>query len=118
MYILLNFMHKGVFAVVWTTAVIAIAIGLTVHPIYVAYLLKVKFTEFYGVILRCLISCGIMTVVLYSLSMLFKTDRWLFFILVAVLYLIIGCIIQFIIVFNKEEKAKILGRFIKKLNAN
>lgn len=113
MYFLIKYTNLGVYAVVWTTAVIFTFINSAANPIYMAHCLKVKWYTFYPVMFRHIISCFIMTFVFCSISNLINPQRWITLIFAILLCCISGVIIHIFILFNSSEKDRIF-RFLQK----
>lgn len=104
MFILLKYTELGAYAVVGTTTVIMIFINLITNPLYMTCCLKIKWYSFYPTILRYLLFCFICTSTLkFSLGK-FISASWMNLIGFGFCICIVGVILYFIIVLNKEEK--------------
>ena len=109
MYFLIKYTSLGVYAVVWTTAVLMGIINLILHPYYIAKVLKFPRGVFYPVIMRCLIACAADTAVLYAASCLFKPTRWITFVVTVIVFGGLGFLVHLLCALTPEEKKMALG---------
>lgn len=114
MYILIKYTGLGVFAVVWTTAVISTTANLIVHPYYITKVMGVSWREFMFQIGRALLSCAIMTGVFWLIARALDPERWFTFIASAAVLTIPGVIVHAIIVLDREELGKIVQKIAQK----
>ena len=111
MYFLIKYTGLGVYAVVWTTAVLMTILNLILHPLYQSYILNIPKLTFYPVIGRCLLSCAALTAVFMALSRIYMPAGWIAFFITAGVYAVIGSILHIIIVATKEERVHMIRRF-------
>lgn len=115
MYLLIKYTNLGVYAIVWTTAVILTFINLVTNPLYMTYCLKVKWYTFYPSIFEHIFSCIVMSVVFKVISNLINPQTWIALIFTALLCCIVGAVIHIFIVLNSSEKKRIFNVFKRKL---
>ena len=108
MYFLIKYTSLGVYAVVWTTAVIVSVLELVGHPLYAAHVLRVSYKTFYPCILRCLASCMAVTAVMMVMRCIYMPHSWLTFALCVLIYGIIGALVHILVALTKEEKAMLV----------
>lgn len=109
MYFLIKYTSLGVYAVVWTTAVLMSITNLIIHPFYIAKVLSFPRGIFYPVIVRCLIACAAVTAALYAASFIFRPQGWMSF---AVSVIILGCLgflVHLLFALTPDEKKMALG---------
>lgn len=115
MYVLIKYLHFGIFAVVGTTLVLESIIHLFAHPLYMAHVLRIPWHSFYPEILCSLLSIGLLSLAFVGLSKLYMPSSWLTLIACAIVYSAVGTALHFILVFNKQERAAIIAKVRKKL---
>lgn len=115
MFVLIRYTEMGIFAVVWTTAVLIFFINFVSNPIYMAHVLELPKTTFYPGIIRNVISCGVLTGVFKGLSLIYMPDSWLTLILCAVIYAGIGSVIHMVLVLNREEWGDLKKKALRRL---
>ena len=103
MYLLIHFTGMGVYAVVWTTVIVMMAINFGTNPLYMAHVLDVPWWTFYPAILRNLLSCAALTAVFKALSLLYTPSSWVTLILSAAMLGVIGCILHLLIVCSRDD---------------
>lgn len=120
MFILIRFFNFDVYGVVLTTTVLTWIVNFIFNPIYSAYCLKIKKTTFYPCLVRHIVSSALITGVFYLLSLAFYPSTWLELIIVALYCSLIGIIIHFAVVLNKNDWFIILSKLkiLPKKNAN
>lgn len=109
MYFLIRYTSLGVYAVVWTTAVLMAIINLGVHPYYIAKVLDLPRGMFYPVIIRCLAGCAAVTAVLYAASRLVRPSGWLTFAAAVIIFGCLGFLVHLLCALTPEEKKMALG---------
>lgn len=114
MFLLIRYTPLGVYAVVWTTAVITFVINEITNPLYMAHVLDVPWHTFYPDIFRNLFSCAVMLGVFRVLNMFFAPTTWIAFIGCAMLYAALGACIHLVIVFNVKDWGRVIGKIKKK----
>lgn len=110
MFFLLQYTNLGVYAVVWTTAVLSFLTSFVFNPIYCAVTLKLPWNTLFPLIIRHLMSCAIMTAVFVFITKIIEPSTWTGLILSAGLLIIIGTGIYVAILSNKEDRKKILNK--------
>lgn len=88
---------------------IAIVKNLTFTPIYAAICLNVKKTTFYKTIFAGILSSAVLTGTFMLINKFFNPSTWLSLILSAILCGILGIILNYLILFNKDERTRILS---------
>lgn len=104
MYFLLKYTNVGPYAIVVTTAVIMISINVFFNPTYAARCLNVSSFILYPTIFRHLISCGVMTIVFRFMSKIAHPSTWYGLIITAILMVMVGVAIHFVVVTSAPEK--------------
>ena len=116
MIVLIRYTSLGVYAVVWTTAVVMMIINFITNPLYIAHVLKLPALSFYPEIIRNVISCGLMTVVFMLITKLCAPTSWASFICCAIVDAAIGSMIHGFVSFNKCERQQLFNRVIQKMH--
>lgn len=110
MYILLKETYLGVYAVVGTTAVIMLFINFVTNPIYMAKCLNIKWTIFYPVIMKYILSIIVSLVFCSGVVRMFVVEHWGdLFLILGIETLLFVCIYIFMM-FNKNERDVMLQR--------
>ncbi|MEY8733655.1 lipopolysaccharide biosynthesis protein [Peribacillus frigoritolerans] len=115
-YIFIKYTDLGVYAVAGVSAILSLARMLFFVPIYSSIILKVKFFRFYKVILRGIFSLIILTFLFNIVNGALYIESWMSLIVICILSAILGYILNFLIIFNKEEKSKIYIFLKRKFN--
>lgn len=110
MFFLIKYTGLGIYAVVLTTAVISSIINMIFNPLYMSKCLDVKWNTFLIPMIRYIFSCLILTILFCTFSKLFMPSSWLGLILSALGYCIIGLMVHVFIVFNKNDRMKIIQK--------
>ena len=110
MYLLIKYTNLGVYTVAITTIVIMFLINLVFNPLYAAHCIKINSWFFYKILIVHLIASAVMAGSLFGLNYLMSTSSWLTLVLEGLLFVLIGTIIYFLIVFNIDEKRAIIGK--------
>lgn len=114
MFILIKFTDLGIYSVFLTTAFVMIIINGITNPIYMSYCLNLSIKTFYSVLIKHIFSCLIQTIVFLIITKQLHIYNWITLIFWAIICGVIGIIIHFIVVTNKDEKLKILNFIISK----
>lgn len=115
MYILLKGTNYGAYIVVGTSAFLSIVVHFIYVPIHSANNLSVRWSVFYPLIIRSLFACVITYFVFGVAGKLMQVDNW-FKLITKVGYLaVIGLLINYFILANKNQKKKALFLFISKI---
>ena len=107
MYLLITYTDLGIYAVVWTTALVMAVINFITNPLYMAHVLHMPLYSFYTNIIRNVIACGAITGIFKMLSNFYMPDNWCELILTALIYCLIGMIVHLMIVLNRQEWTKV-----------
>jgi len=105
----------GIFIIVGVSSLLTILLNLTFIPIYAAKCLDFKWHTFYPIILRNFISYALLSVILISAGVYFYADTWLKFISACTLAGLIGVVMNYFILFSKNERFKFKELIMKKL---
>ncbi len=108
MFILIHYTKLGVYSVTLTTSVIMFIISFIVNPIYMCKCLNIRKVTFYPTLLRHVLSATIMTFAFWGIATLINPSNWIGLILTALLCVICGMIIHFV-VFWKNPKTMLLS---------
>ena len=103
MYVLITYTKAGVYAVVWTTAVVMMVINFVTNPLYMAHVLELPLKTFYPEILRNVLSCACLTAVFRLLTSVYQPHTWLSLALTAAVLAVIGAGAHLLIVLRREE---------------
>ncbi len=109
MYVLIRFTGMGIYAVVWTTAAVMMAINLISNPLYMAHVLHLPWHTFYPGIIRNLLACSALTILFQAFARLYMPDNWLCLILCILLYAAAGCALHLAVVFGRRDWNRIKG---------
>lgn len=115
-FVLLNITNLGVFAVAGVSRVNGILGNLIFVPLYACKCLEIKWNTFYPIILRYLGTTVIMMATFYGIRNIYTVPiNWVTFICVCVIAGIVGCLINLILLFNKEERAVFTKKVTRKI---
>ena len=109
MYLLIKYAGMGVYAVAWTTVAVMSFINFVSNPIYMAHCLHVPTRTFYPDILRNALSCGVLTLLFHSFTLLYIPESWLTLILCAALCAVIGAPLHLYIACSRQQREKLLA---------
>ena len=115
MFFLIKYTPMGVYAVVWTTAVLLTILNFICHPLYETHVMNISWKTFYPTTIRCLISCAVLTGTFKLLSYVYMPKTWATFITTAMIYAFVGGILHIIIVANKAERQMIFNKIVRRL---
>jgi len=111
----LNIFKSGIMVIAGFSVITCLIKNLTFTPIYSAHCLGIKKTTFYSPIIQTILNALTMFVVFSIINKIVVIDSWKMLILVAIICGIIGICISFLIMFNKNEKKKIIKIIKQKL---
>ncbi len=117
-FILLKYTDLGVIAVAGVSSVTAMIKNITYTPMYSAHCLGASKKTFYPEIFRNLFVTILLLAFYYVISLLMPVNSWGGLFLAVFICGVIGCIINYIFLFSKEERSSFLGilkRIIKKV---
>ena len=113
-YILVKTTSWEIYAVAGVSSVLALLRIFVFVPLYAANSIKVPYITFYKPLLRGIASNVVMILIFYIIKRMFDINGWGTFMIVCVIAGIIGYITTFIILFNREEKKKVLSKLCKR----
>lgn len=99
----------GVYAVFLTTAVIMISINGIFNPIYMSRCLKLPWFSFYPVLLRHIVSCGIVTFIFKLIASMIHPLSWISLVVSVAVCCVIGGGVHFAVMFGPEACISIFG---------
>ncbi len=114
--VLIKHTNLGVIAVALVSSVTGAIKNLTYTPLYSAHCLGVKKTTFYPEIFRYLLVNLILLGIDYFVYSLFNIDSWMILILMIILCGAIGLIVNYLIMFSKEDRKYFIILIKKKLS--
>lgn len=114
-FLLLKFTSLGVYAVAGVSSVLWIFRIFLFVPTYAAHNVNVKWTTFYGPLLRGVVNIILTGGIFVLVSTFIETNTWLEFIVVCGICAIVGYIICFFIMFSKSERKKAVSAIKRKL---
>ena len=115
MFILIKYTNLGVYAVPITTAVIMFLINFCFNPVYACWCLGIKRTYFYPLIFKHLFATVLMCFVFKVISVLFNPGNWIGLVICAIIMVIIGTVVYFVITFDNEERVAIIKKIKNKI---
>lgn len=113
-FILLHLTNLGVYTVAGVSTTIAIIKYLTFTPLYSSHCLKVDKKTFYPTIIRYILTTLLMIVVFSLVRKIFIEISWINLILGAIICGILGAILNFLFLFNKNERKHIINKIKNK----
>lgn len=116
MYILLKITCYGAYIIVGTSAFLSIIVHYIYVPIHSANNLKVKWYIFYYEIVKSLIACGITLGVFKTIRNHYVPNSWGKIFLIVIFLSMIGLLINFVFITNKNQKKKIIYYINSKIN--
>lgn len=113
-FIFLNVTDWGIFAVAGVSKVVGLIVNLTYLPIYSAKCLKVKWTTFYPIIFRYMGTTLVMVAAFAVVRGIYGVaNSWISFLVLLCICGIIGCLINYFMLFNKEEHKIVNDRVLR-----
>lgn len=97
MYVLIKYFDLGIHAVVWTTVVLMTAVNFIAHPLYAAHCLGRKWTAFYLVILKNVLSGTVLFFLFRWMASLYMPDTWGTLFGTALVYAAVGAVVHAIL---------------------
>ena len=107
-YILLSTTKLGVYAVAGVSSILLLFRVLIFAPMYAAHNLKIRYFTFYPTLFKGIASSCVILVVYVILKMLLPVYGWIQLLFLAVIGGGIGYFIVFVMLFNKEERKRII----------
>lgn len=116
--ILLKTTNLGLYAIAGASSFYWILKILIFNPINAAYNLKIKWNTFYPPFIKAIMCLLIIMSIFYIGNTFMIINSWLNLIIIAIIFGIIGYIVNFIILLNKEEKEKVINIVKRKIEKN
>lgn len=115
-FILLNVTNLGIFAVAGVSRVTGILGNLIFVPLCACRCLKVKWSTFYPIIFRYMGTTAMMALVFYGIRMIYRLPmNWFTFFVVCMIAGGVGVLINFFVLFNVNERARMLAIINRKI---
>lgn len=114
-FILLQFTDLGIIAVAGVSSMTAIVKNLIYTPLYSAHCLGVKKTIFYPEIVRYLIVSVVLTIIYFGFYSLIPVNSWAILILMVFVCGIVGVIVNYFLVFNKNDRMNFINIIKRKI---
>lgn len=115
-FILLNTTSLGIYAVAGVSKATGILGNLFFIPIYACKCLKVKWNTFYPIILRYMGTTILMMAVFFGIRMIYTLPmNWITFIIVCGIAGVAGCLINFFILLDVNERAILKNKIMSKV---
>lgn len=111
-FLCLKFTDLGIYAIVGISSIFGMIRNLTFTPIYAAKCLDKPFWTFYPVILKNLLNIVVLITIYSAVRYLLPVESWSNLIVNGVINLLIGIVVTYSLVLNKDEKQKVLT-FVK-----
>lgn len=111
-FLCLKFTNLGVYAIVGVSSIFGMIRNLAFTPIYAARCLDKPFWTFYPVIFKNLLNIVILIAIYSGVRYLLPVESWSNLIANGVINLLIGVVVTYTLVLNRDEKQKVLT-FVK-----
>ncbi len=108
-YVLLQYFNLGVYTVAGVSAVLVLGRMLFFVPIYSAYILKLSLFTFYKFLIRGFLSLIVISIIFFIISLVIDINSWWSLVVVCSSMGTIGYFINFLLIFNKEEKRTVIN---------
>jgi len=113
---LLKTTNLGVYAIQIVSSTLLCSRVFFFAPLYAAHILKLKWTTFYPQLFKGVFVSSIILVIYYLIARTVNIDNWIKLIIVMICGGIIGYTINFILIFNNDERKKMIRIVLRKLN--
>ena len=114
-FILLKTTPLSVFAVAGVSSALGIIKNLTFTPMYAAHCLKISKKSFYPVIVRYILVSALMCALFFGMGIFLPSHTWLWLVLDVIACGIVGCIINYCLLFGKRERAVFVDMIKKRM---
>ena len=115
-FILLKTTNLGVFAVAAVSTITAIIKNLTFTPMYAAKCLHIPYKTFYPPIIRYILTTTTVIISNFLITKLINPYSWIGLANTAVVCSILGIVLNYILLFNKNEKEILISKIKRYLN--
>lgn len=109
-FVSLKFVNLGVYAIVGVSSIFGIIRNLTFTPIFAAKCLNLKKWTFYPTILKNLLNIVFLIFIDYLIKKLLPINSWLIFLVNGVIDAVLGFVVTFILIFNRNQKMQIIKK--------
>jgi O-antigen/teichoic acid export membrane protein len=115
-FVLLNTTTLGIYAVAGVSKATGILGNLIFIPIYACWCLKIRWNTFYPLIFRYMATTILMMAVFFGLrTVCFKPTSWSMFLVVCMIAGIAGCLINFFVLLNSNERTIFKNKILSKV---
>jgi len=115
-FVLLNTTSLGIYAVAGVSKATGILGNLFFIPIYACKCLKIKWNTFYPIILRYMGTTIIMMAVFFGIRAIYTLPmNWITFAIVCVIAGVAGCIINFFVLLDSQERGVLKNKIMAKV---
>lgn len=112
-YFLTSSTDLGVYAVPLSSFLILLCWAAFFIPLYPCFILRIKKTTFYPVVIKTLLSAVLIFLITITVKKIIIIHSWISLLLVCIVSGILGIIINFIIIFNLSEKKYIIRLILR-----
>lgn len=116
--ILVRKTNFGIYAVAGVSTILAIIRNLTFTPLYSAYCLNTDKKTFYPTIIRYILVTFLMVIVFSLVRLMFVKITWGYLFIAITICVILGCILNYFFLLDKNERIRINSLIKNKLNKN
>lgn len=113
--LLCKYTSLGIYAIQIVSSVLLTARVFFFAPIYAAHVLEIKWYTFYGPLLRGLTASAVVLAAFYGYRCFVAADSWISLIGSALICGVIGYVINYIIVLDKQERVMVKEMITRKL---
>lgn len=113
-YILLETTNLGIYAVAGVSTTVGTIFNLFFVPMYTSYCLRIKKSAFYPILLKYIFTTILIIIALLFLNKVIIPNSWIELIVAGMLSVIIGLIINYFILLNKQERQYLFDIILRK----
>ena len=107
---LLKYTDLGLYAVAGTSAILLVIKDLLFKIPYIAKIVKVNPWNFWTYVIKYAICAGFIILISISVKSIIPATNWFLLIVDAVIVGLFSCIINYIIIFNKNDKKSVKAK--------
>ncbi|MFR0822955.1 MAG: lipopolysaccharide biosynthesis protein [Clostridia bacterium] len=107
-YLIIQTTSIGIYAVAGVSAITTLLFNFIFVPIYTAKCLRIKYTTFYPLIMRYIMTTVIMIGVFFVLKPIILINGWMSLIGACIAFGMLGLVMNFILLLNKNEKGELI----------